>query len=140
MSPRYFLLRLFFNRDHILPWNVFFLLVLLLPFCLPPSFSLLCTMLLHNSLSLTLPCLSHAFSLALCLAFLLMFSLVGGVLPHMLFSPIFLCSHCLLWFILSIFAFSSFGRFHLDRFVFFSFALTVYKRYVFLSLYAWNAF
>jgi len=39
-------------------------------------------------------------------------------------------------FIHSIFAFSGCGRFRLGRFAFPGFALTVYKRYVFLSLYA----
>jgi len=39
--------------------------------------------------------LSHAFSLAICLAFLLIFLLVRGVLPRVLLYSI---SHCLLWF------------------------------------------
>jgi len=81
--------------------------------------------------------LAHAFSLTFCFAFLLMFSLVRGVLPRVLFSPslIVFCG-----FIHSIFAFSSFNRFRLGWFSFTGFVLTIYKRYVFLSLYAWNAF
>ena len=82
--------------------------------------------------------LSRAFSLALCLAFLLMFSLVCGVLPRVLFSSFALIVFC--GFIHSIFTFFGFGRFCLGRFSFTGFALTVYKRYAFLSLYAWKAF
>jgi len=82
--------------------------------------------------------LSHAFSLTFCLAFLLMFSLVCGVLPRVLFSFFALIVFC--GFIHSIFTFFGFNRFRLRQFSFTGFALTIYKRYVFLSLYAWNVF
>jgi len=57
-----------------------------------------------------------------------------SLVHHMLISPTFLRSHCLCGFIYFIFAFSGFGRFNLGPFAFISFALIVYKRYVFLSL------
>jgi len=54
--------------------------------CLPPSFSLLCALLLHSSLSLTL--LFSLSRILSCIFFLLIFSLIHGVLTRVLFSPI----------------------------------------------------
>ena len=107
-------------------------------FCLPPSFSLLCVLLLHGSLSLTL-----SFSLSRILSCIL-----SRFLAHVFIgtwcSPshvvLLLFSHSILWFHSLHFYILWFGRFRLGRFPFTHFALTVYKRYVFLSLYAWNVF
>ena len=111
--------------------------VFTLTLCLPLSFSLLCALLLHSSLSLTLPfslsrILSHFVSLS-CSYFqwYVVFSLACCSPP----SLIVFCG-----FIHSIFAFFGFDRFRLGWFPFTGFVLTIYKRYVFLSLYAWNAF
>jgi len=97
-------------------------------FCLPFSFSLLCALLLH-SLSRSR---CHFFLLHFVLCFFLMFSLVHGVLPCVLFSFFsFILSLSFCNFIHSIFTFSGFGKFRL--FAFTDFALIIYKRYVFLS-------
>jgi len=65
-------------------------------FCLPPSFSLLCALLLHSSLSLTL-----SFSLSRILSCILS-RFLAHVLTGTWCSPLrivlLLCSHCLLWF------------------------------------------
>jgi len=105
---------------------------------LPPSliFTLVRALLLQSSLLLTL-----SFSLSLILSCIL-----SRFLAHVLIgtwcSPsrvvLLLYSHCFCGFTHSIFTFFGFDRFRSDWFPFTDFALPVYKRYVFLSLYACN--
>ena len=107
------------------------------PVALPsPSLSLI-ALSSHSLLRVPLFGLEYSISWHFWFAFwvsLVRFSVSLSLVRCVLFSPIFLCSHCLCGFIHSFFAFSGFDRIYLGPFAFTGFALTVSKRYVFLYL------